>query len=830
MIGEFFWINMKKNKGRTFLILFCIQLSTLLFFASCCTYRNMMDISYKQLRQESGKTDIVIKPMKSDISSYFMKEDKLQNKEITSTVYSIVHPARIYESNNKSIKFTVQGITLEDYKKVYGYSLVDNASEKEFTDNSIIVSKKTVEKYGIDDTKPISIEINSHIYEFQLFAVAELEGYFFENGQVHLGVVPVEYLQNIMNVSAESVNTAYLRLEDEGKIEEVIHRIEDQYSNSIVKEPFTSEEAKQESQAISIVLLAITLIVFVVSGFIILSAFKVIMQERLPALATFRSLGATLLQTVISCLVESLIFAVIGALLGCIIGIIIMTVVLYYTSSDVVTLKQIFISTLNIKEIILAGVSSIVLTVVSSLLPVLRASKYSLISTIGHGLSINKYEKKKTKIIIATVSLVVALLLTFINTSNLNLIEVIISIILYLIGLILLMPLIASTLGKLLGGIFKKVFGSITELSLTNFNNNKLVYSSISLIGIGIACIFTISVLSSDVITEIVNSFVNRNYDLMIEDETFDKANEQKLKEIDGIDDCYGIYERHKVKVSNLDTEIWGLQGIDSDKFTDYWDFDSTYNPDIILPQLNQSRSIVVTNTLKEKYKLDIGDSLMLEFKSGIKEYKVVGFFDSILFLGNYALVGNNFLKEDDLLDNYFRIYIKTTSDLESLKNLIEETFSSKSPNVLIMEELKNDFLGMYSQFFVVLKFFVLISSLIGIFGVMNNTILCFISRKKVFSILRSGGMEARQLKKMLLIEALLVSIIGAIIGILSSLILTKQVQNILSTIHQPIEIGFSFVDCIIAAIIGIVVILCSYILPIKKTEKLNIVEGIKQH
>lgn len=827
---QYYIKNIRNNKGRSLLIIFCIQLSVLLFLSSCSIYRNMLSMSYNQLRQECGMSDIVIKSSTESPTPYFNPEAAGQNNKVKSVVEAIITNGKLYYGDDNTIKITIQGINPEQYETVYGLSLTNTETSSEFAENSIIVSKKTMEKYNLDPNKPIVIDIASQKYEMKLYEAVDTKGYFHETGRAHFAVVSKGFLEEVENVPEGMSNRAYIKLDRAEEIENTIDELARIYSACVIKEPFTQEEAKQETEAISIVLVAITLIAVVISIFIIYTAFKVIMLERLPLIASFRSLGSELWKMMALSIFESLLFAIIGALIGIVLGILFITIILYYTSGGTVTLWEMFQNTLNSREIIFALIFSILLTGISSLLPIIRASKKPIISIIGHELSVNKTNSNKTGTISGAICVVMAIILTYLPAWNVSLPGVVLAIILYLTGVILLVPFIAKKLGFALGKIFQSFSGNITQLATTIFTNTKLVFSSITLISIGMACVVTITVLSTKVISEIVNSFIDRNYELMIEDETFNASMANVLSEIDGVDDCYGVYEKHMVPVENLGTEIWGIQGVDVDKYTDYWEFNTKEDLDQLFSKLESGRTVILTNTLKDKFNLKKGDSLSLKFKNGVKDYEIIGFFDSLLYLGNYALISNNFMQKDDAMESYFRVYIKSSKDPIMVKERIEDVFFAENPTVIIMQELKDDFLKIYNQFFLILKVFSIIAAFIGIFGVMNNTILTFINRKKSFSILRSVGMEVSQIKKILLMESLLASLISTVIGIVSSLILTKQIQNMLAAIHQPITITYSWTELIMACLVGMAVVIISYCIPMRMLSELHIVDGIKQY
>ncbi len=826
----YFLKNFRNHKLRTYLILFSIALSSMMFYISWVTYGNMLNISLSQAMQACGSSDIVIKPEPKSSSGFFEIKDSIDTgfykESIDSMTSAILTPALLKLKGNESQQLEIQGISFKDFCRVYKTSFASSQNFEPFIGKKIVLSKKTADKYKIKLNQDVYIDINGKTINFKVCSISNPTGYFLENGRACFAIVPKESLSTVFNEIPSMGNVAYVKIKDSSKIEQAISQLSVIYPGMTVKEPFTQEEANQETQAMSTAFLAITVVVFCMSVFIINSAFKVITLERLPIMGIFRSMGATKRLTTMVLSIESVIYGIIGGVIGSCLGVMGVDIIMYFTSPQ-------WAKTLNILayfspvQFICALLIAVLLSLISSLIPISKASKMSLRNLVSGS---SKTEEKDNFWVngVGILLIIISTIIPFLIKTKIALYVDIVCLVFLIIGIIISIPIITNTFSRLLSKLYSFFLGHTGDLAISNIRKNKRAFNSISLITISISCLLMINVVSYSVISEIINAFVDRNYDIMIEDEYADKALENSLLKISGVSGAYGVYEDHLIEVMGKNHEIWGIQGVDKNKYLDYWQMDTSENIPNMLNQLESGRNIILTNMLKEKLSLQKGDTITLKMKEGPRNYKIVGFFDSFLFIGNYALISNDNLKADMGTKYFYRIYVKSSDSPKNISQAIKDKFRSDKMSVLIMKELKDDFVKTYDQLFLILKVFSIITLIIGVFGIINNLIISFMERSRTLALLRSIGLSTVQLVKMLFVESITIGIIASITGVISGLLLINNVQYLLIAIHQPVTIHYSKFYILIALPIGIIVMLLSSWFPIRRCSKQDIITSIK--
>ncbi len=171
--------------------------------------------------------------------------------------------------------------------------------------------------------------------------------------------------------------------------------------------------------------------------------------------------------------------------------------------------------------------------------------------------------------------------------------------------------------------------------------------------------------------------------------------------------------------------------------------------------------------TLQKRLGLEQGDRLLLDFGDRENEYEVAGFFNSLMWNGSYALVGERFLKLDSGLLYYSDLYVKTSGSADEVAEAIKEKLARRRPWVTTMDEMEGRDRQSNKDMFLVLQGFSLMTMFIGIIGVLNNYLLSFIERKRSLALLRSVGMSKKQGVFMLFLEALSGGLVDEFVAIM---------------------------------------------------------------
>jgi len=821
IIVKFILTNIKEKKFRTFLIIFSITISTALFLSSRALLDTMLDESINSMKSYYGNCDIIISADEDSPSHIFYTKGAEEYKDDFEYIIGIVGVNAVFKSeNDEFVRLDLRGISLEDQDKINPVKYVQTHNLYPFTGRKIIINLDTAERFNLTLGDTIELEIDGIKRSFIISGIAENEG-FFQQREVISAIVPKNTLASFYNAGLR-VSTIYLKLNDISKKSVLIKELSNSYKQYDVREPFTEQEIKQALEAINTPFSLIVVILLCVTMFIIYSSFKVITLERLQVIGTFRSIGATRKATDFILIAESLVYGIVGGITGIIFGI-----GALYLMKLIMLPDSVVVFPFTLKHILSAFIVAIVITLLSTILPIIRVSRIPLRAIVLNDIE-KKSGKRKWDFLIAVPMLIIAIVIPRIVPKNIALIVNAICAVILVLAVILIIPYIVSLFIKIFEKVYIVTFGNIGILAAKNLKDNKSVLNNISLLAIGLSSLLTMNTVSRDIVAGIIDHYNTRLYDIMLEDRKADKNFEQLLRRVDGVKDVYSIYETYGVEVEGFNYQIRAVQGVDKNKFLDYWDMDIEGDRKEQINKLDERRNILITNSLKEALGVNLGDEITLKFGNASRTFKIIGFYNTRIFNGNCALVSERYLKSDLQARYYSRVYIKTYKDPKEVEKTLREKLIRRKTTISRIQALKEAELAGNQRVFSILDMFSIFTLFIGILGVFNNLIVSFLERKRSFAMFRSVGMSKSQILKMLFLESLSGGIIGGVMGVVTGIIMISDMPYVMKAINQPIEISVSAHYLLIYFMAGIVITVLASVTPAMKTSKLNIIEAIK--
>ena len=434
--------------------------------------------------------------------------------------------------------------------------------------------------------------------------------------------------------------------------------------------------------------------------------------------------------------------------------------------------------------------------------------------------------KKKLKLILSLIFFVSTVIIPQIVPKKVAIPVDVLCMIISVASIVLIVPYLTNAVTKVLGKLYVQIFKNEGILAAQNLRDNVSTFNSIILLTIGISSLLVINIVSVSVVKEVINLYKNYKFDISMHYPEANRNFIELLSQVEGVSSVYGDYQAYKVEVVGKSSRISILNGIDSKKYLQYWDmkFENTEPMD----QLDSDRFIILSNKLKDRLNVKKGDMLTLKLPCGERAYKVVGYINTLMNMGDYALTSDRFLKLDTGNKFYSNIYIKTSKDPKTTESLIRSKFNKTSFWSSTVQNQEKENLASNAQLVTILKSFSIIALIIGIFGVLNNQLISFMERKRSFAVLRSIGMNKVQIVKMIFIEALTGGILGGVFGIIAGFVLLFIVSCVLKDKSYNIELHYSISQFVYSLFGGIIITILASISPALKSSKLNIIESIK--
>ncbi len=456
--------SIAEKKMRTFLIILSIALSVALTFASISLKGTIMNLFEEQIKQFMGDAEIMITAGENSKSSWIRMQDLEGFKDrISYQVGTISAQGDYVTAKDEKYAFDIKGYRLEDLKVM---NPIDIASETDdaYVGKSLIMGEADANKLGITLGQTIELKINKIDYKFKVIKFAVSQGLFRESqGNSLTVVVPPGVLQKINKVD-NRYNMILLRSFEGVDDKQLIEDLRKVYNRESVEDPIPEDEIEKAISTIIIPFLLMITLVVMTSMFIIYTSFKVITQEKLPILGTFRSIGATKTITDWILLLESVLYGIVGGIIGCGLGILVLKGIVFVMSMDASSGKNMKIDlAYGTSEFIMAMSMAIILAIVSSIIPILQISKIALRDIVLGNIQ-PAVKKSPFKLVLGFLLSAMPFILSQFKFGEAGILVHGLGMVLMVFGVVLLVPYFTTIMAIVFEKIFGFIFGNLGSI------------------------------------------------------------------------------------------------------------------------------------------------------------------------------------------------------------------------------------------------------------------------------------------------------------------------------------------------------------------------------
>nr|WP_205607356.1 FtsX-like permease family protein [Clostridium sporogenes] len=824
--------NISEKKLRSLLIIISIMVATAMSFASMGISKSYASMVLERMKSKVGEADLVISSKKDSINP-FLDEEKLNNNTKEENAVHILDAEGSYKNQDDILKVNIKATDIKELnfinqivlsKESKGYDL------NKVKNNQVIISKKLKDKLGLNIGSLFKVKINKKEVNLKVAAVAVNKGIFSESlGEMNL-VMDRQGLYKELGINP-SITTVLVKVKGNSTIEQVKEKYEKNFENYKISETISKEDLDNRVKQFTIPFYVMLIVVILMAAFIISSAYKVIVLERMAVIGTFRSIGATRVSTDLILLMESLLYGIIGGILGDILGI----PILNYMADSSNMFKNYGVETIVVIDkinFLWAFLLAIFLCIIGSIVPIIKASKISLKDIIFGTFSENSSRNILSFILGVTLFIVPYIYIKKFKWTGNFLFSILAAFSVFL-SMIFIIPYVMKLFCYIFKEVYRVIFGNEGAIALDNIGKSKVLINNGILLSSTLAAVVVIYIASSSVSGLITKGYSKMNYDLKIE-QWKDKDMINKLKDIEYIKDFQEEFILNEVEVKNKDFKIRQIQGIESNKYLDFYKDVNIYDyknnkKEYILKKLDKGRNIIISDILEKRQKFKIGDKISLKLEDQYKEYTIVGLAESeFISNGQIALVSSEIIKKDMNIQIGNFIKVKTRKNNNELDKKLREDLEKY--NVVITkksDDLKTD-LEVNKGLMNSLESFSLMSLIIGSLGMMNNLMVSFIYRKREFAVLASVGMSKLKRGKLLFIEGITLGVFGGILGVLEGVYISMFLGEITYSLDSYIITTIPLKLIILLGFLAVVLVIVASFVPIFKSSNMSIVEEIK--
>jgi putative ABC transport system permease protein len=601
----------------------------------------------------------------------------------------------------------------------------------------------------------------------------------------------------------------------------------------------TQENIDDINQATGIfqkVLLAFGIIALFVGAFVIANTLSITIAQRVREFATLRTIGGSRRQVLRTVMLEALIVGLTASLLGLFLGLgiakglnaVFAAIGLEFPKNSMV---------LATRTIVVSIVIGVVVTLLASLRPAIKATRIPPIAAVREGATLPVSRLSRFGPVVSIVILAVGVLLLVYGifgnglATAARLMALGFGTLILFVGVSLNAKRAVRPLASAFGWPGSRLGGTAGALARENaMRNPSRTASTASALMIGLALITFVAILGAGLrsgFNDAVDKLFVADYALTGSNgfDPFTKGADQAVAVTPGVTAVSPIRAGDarifddNVQVTAVTPNLAKTVRID-------WVKGTTSVP----AELGETGAFVSKDYAKD-HDLNLGSPIAVKTPTGkVLDLRLKGIFDppkggspfgSVTM--SAATFDANYEKPQNLMT---MINMKGGVNAENTARLDLSLHSYPDAKIQTAEQFKKTQEKDINLTLNVLYGLLGLSVIISLFGVVNTLVLSVFERTRELGMLRAVGMTRRQVRRMIRQESIITALIGGALGIAVGFflaILTTQALN-----DQGVVLAIPWTTLIIFIVATIVAGMLAAILPARRASRLNILEALQ--
>ena len=247
---------------------------------------------------------------------------------------------------------------------------------------------------------------------------------------------------------------------------------------------------------------------------------------------------------------------------------------------------------------------------------------------------------------------------------------------------------------------------------------------------------------------------------------------------------------------------------------------------------LNEGRTIILNPVTSANAGADLGDDVTLVTPNGTQTYRVVGVGGDYLnaklatVYVSQANIAADFNRTEDVL---LQVNLVPDADREAAEAGLQAAMRNFPQFRLISgQEYIDQNLAIFDSVFQALYVLVLFLAIPSLIAMVNTLAIGIIERTREIGMLRAVGSTRRQISAIVLAEALILSALGTIFGVVAGLYLGYMGILAMKAFGYPMEYVFPTMGVALALGAGVLFGVLAAIIPARQASRLEVVQALR--
>ena len=508
-------------------------------------------------------------------------------------------------------------------------------------------------------------------------------------------------------------------------------------------------------------------VALLVGSFLIVNTFGILVAQRSKELALMRALGASRQQVLAGVMVEAVAVGLVGSLLGIGVGVLLakgISALLDALGAQVDTGGLL----LEPRTVVVSLAVGIGVTALAAWVPARRASRVSPIAAMRDDQV--EPERSVTRRALAGAALLVvgAALIAAQLRTDATIWVFVAGMVLMLFGTIAATPVLARPVVHGLGALTSRRLGIVSRLAQENsLRNPRRTAATASALMIGLALVSMMTVFGASA-SGSVDALIEKNFrgDFVVSGrfaEPMSSPVATRMAKAEGVAAVSAV----RYGDGTVNDAPASVQAVDPATFRDVAPVDLTAGSDAL-----QDDALLISQEKADAYRLGPGAKVRLSLdRAHTRTLRIVGVFDKagsertadyVVSVKSFAAAGGS------SRDNTLYVLAEPGADGKALQARLDAVVRDV-PTITVKDQAgyAAEQRAPIDRMLVLIYGLLGLAVVIAVLGIVNTLALSVIERTREIGLLRAVGLSRAQLRSMVRLEAVTISLIGASIGVL---------------------------------------------------------------
>jgi putative ABC transport system permease protein len=255
-------------------------------------------------------------------------------------------------------------------------------------------------------------------------------------------------------------------------------------------------------------------------------------------------------------------------------------------------------------------------------------------------------------------------------------------------------------------------------------------------------------------------------------------------------------------------------------------------NVNDVRDRLSRGEGALISRNFSARWKCRVGGQVRLNSPTGVLNLPVLGIVEDYRSDKGSIFIDRALYKKywKDSAVDFVSVNLKPGGDAIRVKHEIEQMTAGTDHALVYTNAEFREWIGsLVDQFFLLNYMQLVVAVIVAIVGIVNTLIVSIMDRRREFAIVRAIGGYRSQIRKMVLLEAVAISIVGVMVGALAAVFNIQFMSRTVSTVLAGYAIPFYFPWALVLATlpVAVAVSLLAAWIPARHAMQIPVIEAI---